>query len=142
TISGTLFDASSRDLKENFVETDDSILDQVMDLSIYFYNYITDDDSIKHVGPTAEDFSATFNVGADNKHISPRDLAGVAIAAVQELYELIDMKSLEMRTMQTELIAQQDHIKDLEAQNADLEARLAALEAIVLEQAEATNGGD
>jgi hypothetical protein len=142
TISGTLSDASSRDLKENFVETDSSILDEVMDLSIYFYNYIADDDSVKHVGPTAEDFAAIFGVGADNKHISPRDLAGVAVAAVQELNELIEMKDFEMKALQTELNTQQDRIEDLEVQNADLEARLAALEAIVLAQMEETNEGD
>lgn len=133
-ISGTLSDASSRDIKENFEKTDSSILDRVMELPIYYYNYKIDDDSILHVGPTAEDFSEVFNVGADNKHISPRDLAGVAVAAVQELYESVELKGFEMRAMQTELDAQQDRIAELEAQNADLEARLAALEAIILEQ--------
>ncbi len=142
TISGTLSDASSRDLKENFVGTDSSILDQVMDLPIYFYNYKTDNDSIKHVGPTAEDFAEIFNVGIDNKHISPRDLAGVAVAAIQELYKSVEMRSFELRTIQTEFNAQQDRLEDLEAQNADLESRLAALEAILLAQMEETSGED
>ena len=142
TISGTLSDASSRDLKENFIETNSSILDQVMDLPIYFYNYKTDNASVKHVGPTAEDFSEIFNVGVDNKHISPRDLAGVAVAAIQELYKSVEMKEIELHTMQKEFNAQQVRIEDLEVQNADLEARLAALEAIVLAQMEEINGGD
>ncbi len=136
TISGTLTDASSRDLKENFVETDGSILNAVMELPIYFYNYIKDDESVRHVGPTAEDFAAIFNVGADNEHIAPRDLAGVAVAAVQELNEIVKAKDAEINAMQIELGEQEARIKELEAQNADLEARLAALEAIVLEQME------
>jgi hypothetical protein len=136
TISGTLSDASSRDLKENFVETDGSILEMVLDLPIYFYNYLTDDDSIKHIGPTAEDFAEVFDVGADDKHISPRDLASVALAAVQELHETIKVKDAEIQTMQVELREQQALIEALEAKNADLEERLAALEAIVLGQLE------
>jgi hypothetical protein len=136
TIAGTLTDASSRDLKENFVETDGSILNAVMELPIYFYNYIKDEDSVKHIGPTAEDFAAVFNVGADDKHISPRDLAGVAVAAVQELHEIIKVKDAEINAMQIELSEQEERIEELEAQNADLETRLAALEAMVLEQME------
>ena len=133
---GSVTGLSSRAMKENLVEANGTVLDRVMDLSIYFYNYKADEDSVKHVGPVSEDFAATFGVGADDKHISPMDMAGVALAAIQELYESVEMKGFEMRAMQTELDTQQERIEELEAQNADLEARLAALEAIVLEQME------
>lgn len=136
TIDGTLSDASSRDLKENFVQTDQAVLDQLMGLPIYYYNYKTDDDSIQHVGPTAEDFAEIFNVGADNTHISPRDLAGVAVAAVKELSKVVSQKELEIEALQVEILSQQDRLAELEAQNADLEARLAALEAVLLSQTE------
>ncbi|MEM7332179.1 MAG: tail fiber domain-containing protein [Chloroflexota bacterium] len=135
-ISGTLSDASSRGLKENFVETDESILHQIMALPIYFYNYKADDDSVQHVGPTSEDFADIFGVGADNKHISPRDLAGVAVAAVQELNKTIEQKNVEIEFLRSELVTQQSTIEELESKNEELEARLAVLEAIVLEMAE------
>ncbi len=136
TISGTLSDASSRDIKENFIETDESILGQVMSLPIYFYNYTNEHDSIQHVGPTAEDFAAIFNVGADNKHISPRDLAGVAVAAVQELNKSLMQKEAVIESLQTELDEQQLFIEELEAKNAELEERLAILESVVLDMVE------
>ena len=136
TISGTLSDASSRDIKENFVETDGSILGQVMSLPIYFYNYTNEDDSIQHVGPTAEDFASIFGVGADNKHISPRDLAGVAVAAVQELNKSLIDKVAEIKFLESELDKQQLTIEQLEAKNAELEERLAILENVVLDMVE------
>ena len=134
TAAGTINGSSSRALKENLVGTNGSILNRVMNLPIYYYNYIADGSSIQHVGPMSEDFAALFEVGADNKHISPMDMAGVAIAAIQELHEKMEAKEAEINGMQLELIEQQAQIAELEAQNADLEARLAALEAIVLEQ--------
>jgi uncharacterized protein (DUF3084 family) len=63
-------------------------------------------------------------------------LAGVAVAAVQELHEIIKVKDAEINAMQIELSEQEERIEELEAQNADLETRLAALEAMVLEQME------
>ena len=68
------------------------------------------------------------------------DMAGVAIAAVQELYQSIETTSFEVRALHAELASQQDRIDELEAQNADLEARLAALEALVMEQMKANSG--
>ena len=56
----------------------------------------------------AQDFYAAFDVGADDTHISTIDPDGVALAASQALYELV---------------------KELQAENAALEARLAELEA-------------
>lgn len=142
TISGTLSDASSRALKENFVETDYAILDDVMALPIYFYNYKADDDSLQHIGPTAEDFAQIFEVGADDKHISPRDLAGVAVAAVQELTKVVEQKDQKINALETELFVQLELIEELEAKNAELEERLAVLEAIVLSQVDEPSAED
>lgn len=138
TISGVLSDASSRALKENFVAVDGNILDSIMSLPIYFYNYKHDDDAVVHVGPTAEAFAETFNVGADNKHISPRDLASVAVAGVQELQRNAQAHDQELKLLQDELAAQEEQIELLEAQNAQLEARLAALEELLLSQDDET----
>ncbi len=139
---GTITGLSSRAMKENLVGTDGNVLDRVMDLPIYFYNYIADGDTVQHVGPMSEDFVALFEVGKDNKHIAPMDLAGVAIAAVQELYASDEAAGFELREMQTKLNKQQDRIAELEVQNENLEARLVALEALVLAQMEENDKGD
>ncbi len=38
-----------------------------------------------HIGPTAQDFYKTFNVGTDDKGISTIDPAGISSAPIQEL---------------------------------------------------------
>ena len=73
------------------------------------------DPGIRHMGPTAQDFYAAFGLGGDDKHISTGDKDGVALAAIQGLYQL-------NKELEAENAAQQ-------AQIDALEARLAALEA-------------
>ena len=69
------------------------------------------------MGPMAQDFSAAFGLGIDDKHVSPMDMAGVSLAAVQALNEVVQEKEKE--------------IGDLRQRNTDLEKRLADLEALV-----------
>ncbi len=86
TIKGTLTENSSRSLKENFVTVDgQSVLGKLDKLPIlcWNYKYSTKDDN--HMGPVAEDFYKAFELGKDNKHIAPRDMAGVALAGVKAL---------------------------------------------------------
>jgi hypothetical protein len=84
--SGTWTNASSRTLKENFVEVSGgSVLDKLQTLSIYEWNYLTDSPSVVHIGPVAEDFKQVFGYGQDNKSISTIDPAGIALAAIKEL---------------------------------------------------------
>jgi hypothetical protein len=54
-------------------------------LPISTWNYATDDPTIRHIGPMAQDFAAQFGVGADDRHIHPVDGQGVALAAIQGL---------------------------------------------------------
>jgi hypothetical protein len=41
----------------------------------------------RHIGPMAEDWHATFGLGTNNKGVACRDMAGVALAAIQSLRE-------------------------------------------------------
>ncbi|WP_051471631.1 hypothetical protein [Patulibacter minatonensis] len=47
--------------------------------------YTSDAGNLLHLWPTAHDFTAAFGLGADDGTIAPGDMAGVALAAVQEL---------------------------------------------------------
>ena len=51
------------------------------------WNYKKEADTIRHIGPVAQDFYALFGVGADDKSISTVDPAGVALVAIKELYQ-------------------------------------------------------
>jgi hypothetical protein len=99
---------SDRAVKANVASVDPSdMLQRVRDLPISTWNYTFDDSTVRHIGPMAQDFAATFNVGADDRHIHPIDGQGVALAAIQGL-------ALELERLRDE--------------NARLTARIAALE--------------
>jgi hypothetical protein len=99
---------SDRALKTNIASVDPGdMLARVRELPIATWNYTSDDPAIRHIGPMAQDFVATFGVGADDRHIHPIDGQGVALAAIQGL-------AAELQRLRTE--------------NAALAARLGALE--------------
>ena len=77
---------SDRNLKENFAPVDGRhILEKISALPIAEWNYKTQSESIKHIGPVAQDFYALFGLGDDNVTISTIDPAGVALAGIREL---------------------------------------------------------
>ncbi len=116
TTGGTWTNASDRNKKENFAPIDPmAVLEKVANLPVQTWNYKTEDPSIRHMGPTAQDFYAAFGLGADDKHISTVDAAGVALAAIQGLYQQNQ--------------AQAEQIRALEEENAQLKARVDELEA-------------
>ncbi|MCS7055515.1 MAG: tail fiber domain-containing protein [Thermoflexales bacterium] len=122
TNGGAWVNASDRAIKENFAIVDARrILSGVISLPIQTWNYTVESDTIRHIGPTAQDFYAAFSVGADDKHIATVDADGVALAAIQGLHQLVQEKDAQMASLQAQNAA-------LQAKLAVLEARLAALE--------------
>ena len=87
--SGSWSSVSDRNAKANFVTIDPrDVLNRVAAMPISTWNYKTQDQSIRHIGPMAQDFYAAFGVGEDNKHISTIDADGVSLAAIQGLYQI------------------------------------------------------
>ena len=52
------------------------MLAKVSALPITEWNYITDGETLPHLGPKVQDFYAAFNVGLDDQHISMVDADG------------------------------------------------------------------
>jgi hypothetical protein len=116
--TGTITGSSDRNVKENFAPVDtQEVLARVAALPITRWNYKADAGA-PHLGPMAQDFYSAFRVGADNEHISMVDADGVALAAIQGLNE-----KTEVRGQRSE-----DRIQKLEAENAELKARLERIE--------------
>jgi len=87
---GAWVNASDENLKENFNQIDGfDLLLKIGRLPITRWNYKAEDQTITHIGPTAQDFNALFDVGDDITSISTIDPAGVALAGVQELIKQI-----------------------------------------------------
>jgi len=108
---------SDRNLKEKFTSVDSrDVLARVVRLPISSWSFKSEP-ATRHIGPMAQDFYAAFNIGTDDRHIATVDESGVALAAIQGLNQKLDEKDAE--------------IQKLKLQNADLEKRLANLEALV-----------
>ncbi len=108
---------SSRDLKENITPVSGaSLLEDISKLPIYRWNYKEQDASIQHIGPMAQDFYATFNIGDNDKTIAALDPAGISLAAIQELYKM--NKELSKKTDEIDVLKKQ--IAELQSDNKEL----------------------
>jgi hypothetical protein len=108
---GSWSNLSDRNTKENFQAVDpQEVLAQVAQLPITSWNYKSQKDEIRHLGPVAQDFSRLFSLGEDDTHITTVDVDGVALAAIQGLYEISQ--------------DQAELIKDLQAENESLRNQL------------------
>jgi len=113
TISGTLTQGSSRDIKTDFAALDPKeVLSRVSALPVSQWSYKTED-GVRHVGPMAEDFHQAFGLGADDKHIAPGDQAGVALAAVQGLNQVVQEKDKEIAELKSRLEALEKVVQSL-----------------------------
>jgi hypothetical protein len=77
---------SDANAKENFREVDgDDLLARLARVPIREWNYKAQDRSIRHMGPTAQDFRAAFGLGDFPLRINTVDADGVALAGVKAL---------------------------------------------------------
>jgi hypothetical protein len=126
TILGTLTQLSDRNAKEGIQAVDhDELLSRVEALPLSTWSYKNDQGKIRHLGPMAQDFAAAFGLGPDDTHVAPSDVAGVSLAAVQGLN-----RKLEQRLQANDARFEQ-RLRAKDAEIEALEARLAALEALV-----------
>jgi hypothetical protein len=117
---GAWVSLSDKGMKENFSDVDgEDLLRKLRNVPITTWNYKTQDRSIRHMGPMAQDFAAAFHIGEDNRHIATIDPDGVALAGV---------KALDHRTVQDA-----SRIDKLEKENAELRKRIEQLEKLFAE---------
>jgi hypothetical protein len=79
------------------------VLQKITTLPLHLWSYKTQVASIKHIGPTAQDFYAAFGLGDEETSITTVDPDGVLLAAVQELAK----QNAELRRMVQALMAEQ-----------------------------------
>ncbi len=125
--SGSWTSVSDRNLKENFLPVDGrAALKKVASIPILTWNYMAQDDSIRHIGPMAQDIHAAFGVGEKETAISVVDADGVALAAIQGLNQIVEEKD--------------SRISELEAENARIKDRLARIEMLLARINDADGG--
>jgi hypothetical protein len=117
--SGTWSCSSSRLLKDEFAPVDgDVVLAHLRSLPLSTWRFQEDHQGGRHMGPVAEDFYAAFGLGSGPTSIGTTDLSGVALAAVQTLAA----RNAELERRVAELQARVDSIDELRAEVAALRA--------------------
>ena len=119
--SGSWSTLSDRSAKEEFHAVDvKEVLDRLVAVPISNWNYKTQDKSIRHLGPMAQDFRAAFHIGEDDKHISTVDEEGVALAAIQGLNQKVEEQTIQLQQ-------KEEAIHELNKSVAELKKLVSAL---------------
>ncbi|HEX8737166.1 MAG TPA: tail fiber domain-containing protein [Pyrinomonadaceae bacterium] len=126
--SGVFNCTSSRLTKENFMTVGgNDVLSRLRKIPVTSWNYISEGQQVRHIGPMAEDFYEQFKLGTGNTSIGVQDLAGVSIAAVKELDAQLQEKNVEIEKLKNE-------INVLKAKESEMEKRLQAIEKAINQQ--------
>lgn len=66
--------------------TASEVLERLATLPVSTWTYTFDHESVRHIGPMAQDFAATFGVGSSDRRIDTVDALGVCMAGIQALH--------------------------------------------------------
>jgi hypothetical protein len=103
--SGSWSIISDKNKKENFSDLNyESVLCSIDKLKIKTWNYSSQNNGVRHIGPMAQDFYELFHVGESNVAISSVDMDGVILAGIKgisnrliTLQNINQMESLKIR---------------------------------------------
>jgi hypothetical protein len=94
---------SDRDQKKNIQPVDTSvILEKVGRLPISAWTYRKEPEGVRHLGPMAQDFRATFGLGDDDRTYFAVDAQGVALAAIQALNQQVTAQAARIDKLERE----------------------------------------
>ncbi|HEX7120431.1 MAG TPA: tail fiber domain-containing protein, partial [Longimicrobiales bacterium] len=101
------------------------------EVPVMTWNYKSQDPSIRHAGPTAQDFRAAFGLGESELMINTVDIDGINLAAVKALEartrELAEATA-EIEELRAELAAHKRRIEALERRQKEILGRLGRIE--------------
>lgn len=105
--------SSDRNLKENFKPVNTAqVLEAVAKMPVTTWSM--KGSKVRQLGPVAQDFYAAFKLGTSDRTINNTDAQGVALAAIQGLYGVVEQKDARITALSNRVVS--------------LEARLSALE--------------
>ena len=101
--SGSWSSLSDRAAKDHLAPVDTrAILDALLNLDLTTWNYRSQDPAVRHLGPMGQDFHRAFGLGEDERLIAGVDAAGVALAAIQGLHDLLEERTAAVERLQAE----------------------------------------
>ncbi len=117
--SGAWSALSDRNSKENFTPIDGrAVLERLAAIPLSTWNYKSQEASVRHMGPMAQDFHAAFGVGEDEHRISTVDADGVAFAAIQGLNQIVKEKDARIQALEKDMAEMKRMLETLARQNA------------------------
>jgi hypothetical protein len=106
---------SDRAIKDGFQSVDRSaVLERLAGLEVTEWSYSRDGESVRHMGPIAQDFRQAFGLGTDGEHIHTVDGQGVTIAAVQALYQRLQQLQVDNDRLRSDQRALEARLRQLE----------------------------
>lgn len=78
------------------------ILERLATLRISTWTYGFDHDSVRHIGPMAQDFAETFGLGSSDRRIEIVDASGVCMASIQALHRRLVALEDELARLESE----------------------------------------
>jgi hypothetical protein len=120
--AGAWTSLSDRNRKRDIRPIDaQDILAKVVTLPITSWSYDSQDSSVRHIGPMAQDFNPAFGIGEFENGITTIDADGVALAAIQGLHHTLTEEVSRLRNTTT---AQATELADLKSQLDELRTLL------------------
>ena len=102
--AGTWTCTSDRATKTDIVDVSvNDVLQRLVSIPISSWRFRGEPVEVRHVGPMAQDFRAAFGLGHDDKSIGTVDAQGVALAAIQGLYRMLEARDETIRALQREV---------------------------------------
>ena len=115
-LAGDVRVGSSREIKHGIEPVSPrELLAELLELEIFTWSYSRDASGARHLGPIAEDFHAGFGLGPDERHISPGDTAGLALAAIQALHQLAGERDAELDRLAVRISELAEAYEELQA---------------------------
>jgi hypothetical protein len=124
---------SDRNAKTDFSKLDTTeVLGRLVKMPVLSWRYKSQNASVRHIGPMAQDFNAAFGVGepdkaGQRKYINSLDEEGVALAAIQGLNQKVDKLQNELQGRDAENQRLQANVADLQSQLDSLQKTVARL---------------
>jgi hypothetical protein len=109
--AGAINPTSDRNAKADFAAVNQrAILDKLASIPIQSWHYRGEPETVRHIGPVAQDFKTAFDLGEDDKHISTVDADGVALASIQALYQMMKEKERQIEALTRKVEEQQSQL--------------------------------
>jgi hypothetical protein len=94
---------SDRNLKRDIEPVDDqAVLEGVSRMPVSSWSYKSDDPSVRHLGPMAQDFHAAFGLGDTDRAYDPIDAHGIAFSAIRALNERLQEQNARIERLERE----------------------------------------